>query len=122
MLKPSEHGVGVFATHDILAGTYLRLFGDDNPIRRLPKSAVPEPLRGFCVDRGDALVCPPDFGYMPVGWYLNHSQTPNTVLKDKFGQYGKWFAVRDIQSGEEIMIDYNFLEEPEATKADYYTN
>lgn len=29
VLKLSEHGVGVFAVHDIKEGTYLRFFGEE---------------------------------------------------------------------------------------------
>lgn len=30
ILKPTKHGIGVFATHDIKAETYLRLFGSED--------------------------------------------------------------------------------------------
>ncbi len=30
ILKPAEYGVGVFVTHNIKNGTYLRLFGNEN--------------------------------------------------------------------------------------------
>jgi hypothetical protein len=83
-------------------------------IRR--KEDVPDIFRDYCIDRGDELICPKDFGHMHVGWYLNHSSSPNAYPDDDY----KWHALRDIKAGEEITIDYNSLNEPENRKADYY--
>ena len=120
ILKPAEHGIGVFAVHDIKAETYLRLFGDEenekidvSVIRK--KEDVPKFFQQFCVGRGDTLRCPKDFGCMEVGWYLNHSKTPNTYHKNY-----EYYAIRDIKAGEEITINYNTLEEPKAAKENYY--
>lgn len=120
ILKPSEHGVGVFATHDIKKDTHLRLFGDGETIdlRSLvrKKEDVPKIFHGYCMDRGDELVCPTDFGHMHVGWHLNHSDSPNTYPDSDY----KWYAARNIKLGEEITIDYNSLAEPEEEKGEYY--
>lgn len=120
ILKPSDHGIGVFAVYDIQKGTHLRLFGDKETtdLRSIvrPKNSVPELFQQFCMDRGDKLICPEDFGHMHVGWYLNHSKEPNTFRDDDF----KWYALRDIKAGEEITIDYNSLEEPQEAREDYY--
>ena len=43
-----------------------------------------------------------------VGWYLNHSFTPNAYQE----QY-QYFAARDIEAGEEITINYRTLNEVE---------
>jgi SET domain-containing protein len=124
VLKPSKFGVGVFAAHNIIKGTYLRLFGNEkmdgeikleNQVRVFNYSDVPEIFKNYCVSRGDKLACPQDFGCMPVGWYLNHSDNPNAFHKDYH-----YYALRDINEGEEIMIDYNVLEEPESEKENYY--
>ncbi len=119
ILKPSNHGVGVFAVHDIAKGTYLRLFGNEklfeNRIRILKTNDIPAPFHDYCMNRGDELVCPEDFGQMPVGWYLNHSKNPNA-----HHQNYNWYAFRDIMAGEEILIDYNSLEEPAEAKVNYY--
>lgn len=122
VIKPAMHGVGVFATHDIKAGTLLRVFGEDNPVRLMKKEEVPEFWRDWCASRADMLICPPDFGYMPIGWYLNHSNNPNAIhdQSEATGKYGLWHAARDISAGEEITIDYNALEEPESEKKEYY--
>jgi SET domain-containing protein len=124
ILKPSTvpgAGVGVFAHTDIPKDTYLRLFGDEKEYesRSIPrkKNEVPEFFREFCMDRGDDLICPKDFGNMPVGWYLNHSSKNANAYHKEFN----WHASRDIQAGEEILIDYNSLQEPEEAKLDYYS-
>ncbi|MBI2446812.1 MAG: SET domain-containing protein [Parcubacteria group bacterium] len=118
MLKPSQHGIGIFAVHDIKAGTYLRLFGDETEFYRSvtrKKTDIPELFRQYCIDRGDLLDCPKDFGCMEIGWYLNHSKMPSA-----FHRNYQYYALRDIKTGEEITIDYNTLEEPEEAKEDYY--
>lgn len=119
ILKPAQYGVGVFTLHDIKAKTYLRLFGDEiKPDQGTPrnKEDLPDTFRQYCLDRGDTLSCPKDFGRMEIGWYLNHSKTPNAHHDDDYNYY----ASRDIKAGEEVTIDYNLLGEPEDTKEDYY--
>lgn len=122
VLKPSQRGIGVFAVHDIKKDIYLRLFGDkaeltdsSSVIRK--KIDVPEMFWQYCIDRGDSLLCPKDFGCLEIGWYLNHSLTPNAYRDDNYN----WYALRDILAEEEIVIDYNALEEPEETKENYYS-
>jgi SET domain-containing protein len=119
ILRPSEHGVGVFAAHPIKSGSYLRLFGDEKErehrMRPLKQEEVPKVFSQYCVAREGYLSCPLDFGNMPVGWYLNHSKIPNAIHRDYH-----WYALRDIKEGEEILINYNSLEEPENSKEDYY--
>ncbi len=117
MLKPATHGVGVFATHDIAAKTSLRLFSDTATPTFKRKKDIPEIFRQYCVDRGSDMLCPKDFGRMEVGWYLNHSKTPNAHFDYKKHNY---YSLRDIKAGEEITIDYNILGEREGTKDDYY--
>jgi SET domain-containing protein len=119
ILKPSEHGIGVFVTHNIKKDTYLRLFAEEteatNRTTIRKKEDIPEFFRQYCLDRGKTLVCPRDFGRMEVGWHLNHSKTPNVYHKNY-----DYYALRNIKEGEEITIDYNLLEEPEESKEDYY--
>lgn len=85
MLKPSEYGVGVFAVHDIKKDTYLRLFREkDTPLVAIDRKVndVPEIFKEYCLSRGDTMKCPRDFGHMEIGWYLNHSKTPNAHHTD----------------------------------------
>lgn len=117
LLKPSLiHGVGVFAAHPIKKGAKLRLFSDDNPVRYLKQEEVSPAFQPLCAHYEESLICPPDFGYMPVGWYLNHSKEPNAAhdSSEKPGTYGLWLAARDIAEGEEITIDYGELKESAA--------
>ena len=121
ILKPAEYGVGVFTTHDITKGTFLRLFGNEDVFeertRVLDEKSVPDNLKCYCIDMGDTLLCPPDFGEMPIGWHLNHSKNFNAEHTDY-----NWYASRDIKAGEEILIDYNSLGEPESEKESYYND
>jgi SET domain-containing protein len=111
-LKPSPiEGVGVFANHAIARGTWLRLFSEPWH-RRFRRSSPMSPerrdfLKRYCIEneKVDAFFGPRDFGRMSVGWYLNHSPHPNAAHR-KF----KYFAVRDIATGEEVTIDYGTLE------------
>jgi SET domain-containing protein len=119
ILKPADHGIGVFAAHDIKAGTYLRFFGEKKETATISvvrnKEDVPEFFRQFCLDWGDTLRCPKDFSRLEAGWYLNHSKTPNAYHRDY-----DYYALRDIKAEEEITIDYNTLEESEEAKENYY--
>ncbi|MFA5985899.1 MAG: SET domain-containing protein [Parcubacteria group bacterium] len=123
ILKPSRFngcGVGVFTTHKIAKGTYLRLFGDretwlDNIVLR-QISAVPHIFQDYCVKMGDDIFAPKDFGCMPVGWYMNHDAS-NPTAKHKDFEY---FAMRDLAENEEITTDYNSLEEDKSAIAPYY--
>jgi SET domain len=118
VLKPSEHGVGVFATHDIQKGTHLRLFVDEETTMHesveIQKNKVPEAFWGHCLDRGDTLVCPSDFGAIPIGWYVNHSSEANAAPGPNPNTHRKyrWYTIRDIKEGEEILFNYLDLEEP----------
>ncbi|MEK7628220.1 MAG: SET domain-containing protein [Patescibacteria group bacterium] len=122
VLKPTEWGMGVFTTHAIRSGTHLRLFGDEegglaDNTRLMNKDDVPGIFHGYCLDRENGMmVCPPDFGVMAIGWYLDHAATPNAVHKKDF----KWYASEDIGKGVEITIDYNRLEEPKVAHEAYY--
>lgn len=122
MLRQSPYGVGVFATHAIEKGEHLRLFAVEEGISLAlltrPADTVPPQFRKLCMFRGKEVICPRDFGNMPIGWYLNHSFTPNAVRDDVY----KWFAARDIAADEEILIDYNCLDEPDEEKEDYYAS
>jgi len=120
VLKSTKHGVGVFAAHNIAKGTFLRLFAKETPTskrhsRALPKKDIPKLFQEYCVDRGETMMCPEDFGAMPVGWYLNHSRTPNATHQNY-----NYYSAKDIVVGEEITIDYNILEEPKESRSPYY--
>ncbi|MBX9830455.1 SET domain-containing protein [Candidatus Babeliales bacterium] len=131
MLKPSSlGGVGVFAVHDIPAGTLL--FNKNFELRTMKIADVPEALRRYCIYTSDTeCLCPERFDRMEIGWYINHSDTPNIAKKiddqnpdlpasvDSI-KARTVYAIKDIKSGDEILIDYNYLNEPEHLKEDYY--
>jgi len=107
VLRPSKiAGVGIIITHPVPKGANLALFQDD-PVRRIPYAdleANPQ-LKAFCLVYGietqDYVSIPSNFSHMEIGWFLNHSPTPNAVVIDE-----KWLALRDIEAGEEITINY----------------
>lgn len=115
ILKPCAAGIGVFATHDIAAGTKL-LTGKFRG-RNMKIKDVPADFIKYCVfiNEEDCL-CPQRFDRMDIAWFLNHSHQPNIA---KVAQ-NRVEALRDIKTGEEILIDYNELHEPEHMKEPYY--
>lgn len=111
-------GVGVFAVHDIAAGTKLAMNKDGGESRVLDADAIPEPLRHISIVLEDGKrKAPKEFNHLWIVWYLNHSDNPNAALNTEVNNY---CALRDIFAGQEILIDYNAFEEPEKVKADYY--
>lgn len=136
VLKPSKYGgVGVFATHDIPLGTVI--FNQDikQNLRVLKIKDVPEDSIKHCIYiNAEECLCPERFDRMEIGWYLNHSAEPNiakksstkfTLINDAQDFYDKrdkhpFYAVKDIKAGDEILIDYNELNEPEHLKEDYF--
>jgi SET domain-containing protein len=106
VLRPSSiAGVGVFSTHEISSGTPLRLFVPDEKLCTIDrKSNGYYFAKWFGVEVQDEYSCPEDFGRMSVGWYLNHSSDPNAYHMDY-----NYYALRDIDDGEEITIDYHQL-------------
>lgn len=111
VLLPSPHdGVGVFCTHGIREGTYLRLFSGPDPRfianGNMAKNRVLAVFsHHYGIENENGCYVPHDFGCMEIGWYLNHSASPNTYRTRESG----YFASRDIQAGEEITIDYETI-------------
>jgi hypothetical protein len=119
-IKSSTHGIGVFAMHNIAKGTHLHVSGDDDEtitgFKKRKLKDVPAVFRDLCIyQKNKTLLCPDDFGRMNLGWYLNHSITPNAAHNDFV-----WYAARDIKANEEILIDYNTLGEPVEERDTFY--
>jgi uncharacterized protein len=116
-LKSSSiSGVGVFAISPIPKGTYI-FEPDDSPTVKIAANAIktlPLELRrlyeDFCVLRGDEYECPASFNQLTPSWYLNHSGNPNVAADDSL----KFYAVRDIEAGEELTADYGSYSENES--------
>ena len=111
ILRPSKiAGVGVFCTHGIKAGTKLQLFPKGNHTKFVSNKEANAPkMKLFCehfgVEVEGGFYIPADFTQISIGWYLNHSLDPNAKHDDDWD----YFAIRDIEGGEELTIDYNKL-------------
>ena len=117
ILKPSSlGGIGIFVTHDIPEGE-LVFAADFSPRKRKVKD-VPPAFIDYCVFLNDEeCLCPERFDHMEIAWYLNHSHAPNVA---KTSQGYKLITLRDINAGEEILLDYNEFKEPAHLKEPYY--
>ena len=103
VLKPSRRqGVGVFAARQIATGKHLPLFAgkDWSWLPRCPRHIGER----YCAKGDGGFYRPLDWHRMSIGWYLNHSLTPNVCAKT-------WRSVRSIRVGEELTIDYRVLGE-----------
>lgn len=114
-LKPSPNqGIGVFATHDIPQGT--KLFSNPN-FRLYQLKELPEDLRKYCHFLSEEVGLGPErFDRMEIDWFINHSKVPNVAETEE----NYWIAVKDIKAGEELLMDYNQLNEPDHLKEWYY--
>ena len=105
----SLSGVGVFAIRNIPKGTYI--FEPDDAvlisIRKSETEHLTPTLRrlyeDFCVLKGETYQCPSSFNNLTPSWYLNTSENPNVAADSSL----KFYAVRDIQPGEELTADYS---------------
>jgi len=102
------HGIGVRAIRDIPAGTTL--FKSDKArivwvpgavVRRLP-AELRRLYDDFAMRWGDRYGVPRHLDLLNVGWYINHSSTPN-VEADEAAYF---HTLRDIRKGEELTADY----------------
>ena len=116
ILKPSAiGGIGVFAMHDIPAGTPI--LSRKHTVRKAKIKDIPADFRKYCIyiDEEECW-CPERFDRMEIGWFINHSDHPNITVKD----IGVAYALQDIKAGDEIVMDYTELNEPEQMKEGYY--
>jgi uncharacterized protein len=108
-IKASQKGVGLFAIRDIPQDTKL-FVGDFGDIVKVPASEVeaiadPEVRQmyiDFCPVVDNHFVAPNDFNLMTMGWYLNHSDTPNVVVDSQFQSTTSTF----VAAGNELTADY----------------
>ncbi len=114
MLKPSPiEGIGVFAIKDIAKGCREMFSKPDvndkwitvskQEIETLPAHAQ-FIVGNYCLyDEENYFI--PDHGFkkIDVSLFLNHSDAPN-IISINDGDYFE--AVRDIKTGEELVIDY----------------
>lgn len=110
-LRPSPiSGVGVFAIRHITKGINPMPEKRETEFVSVPRSEVdalsPE-LKQLVVDmcpENDGMFDFPNYSLneMGVSYYMNHSPTPNMGTDDG----GDFYALRDIESGEELTVDY----------------
>jgi SET domain-containing protein len=116
-LKPSKlHGIGVFAIQNIPKGCRNIFSKDEGKWIKVPIKEVdllPEHskdlIETYCLyDEENYFVYEGGFKVLDLVNYLNHSSTPNIIsLED-----GNIFeAIREIASGEELLINYSDLAE-----------
>ena len=117
MIKPSPlHGIGVFAIRDIPKGTsniFSKGVGDWIKVSKEEVDALPQHskdlIENHCLFDEDFYFIP-DYGFKLVDLviYLNHSETPNVISLNEGEEFE---AIRDIASGEELLVDYGTIVE-----------
>jgi SET domain-containing protein len=110
-------GVGVFAIKDIPKGTHIFEPDDDELIsvsRDEVEKLEPQLRRlyeDFCVLIDDTYQCPSTFNKLTPSWYLNNSKDPNVAADPSL----KFYAIRDIEAGEELTADYSTYSDNQLT-------
>jgi len=118
-IKPSPlHGNGVFAIRAIPKGCrnmFSTGIGEFIKIERSEIDALPAHskylVETYCLF-DDNYYWVPEYGFklMDVSLYLNHSDSPN-IISINDGEYFE--TLRDIEAGEELLIDYGTIVESE---------
>ena len=119
ILRPSTidiGGIGVFASVNIPAETPLPLFAKRDcrfvsaaAMRKLPPR-IRRYVKMHSVKTAGGYDTAIDWHRMSVGWYLNHSDTPNVAHRGF-----RYYALRNIKKGEELATNYDTF----ATKGEY---
>ena len=102
--KIRSKGRGIFATAFIPEGTVFE---------RAPVLVMP--AKEINVEQEDTVLSHYLFGWgkntvamaLGFGSLYNHSYSPNARYEDVNGQMKNYIAIRDIQAGEEVTINYN---------------
>jgi SET domain-containing protein len=117
-IKPSAiEGIGVFAAEDIPSGSVLKMWTEDDLRFLSDAEAATDPEFAFfgeryCVKVDGGYHCPVSFQRMSIGWFTNHSETPNAKCVPELNW--NYVATRAIAAGEEVLIDYAELSGEEA--------
>jgi SET domain-containing protein len=116
-LQPSGiHGIGVFATRDIPkgcrnmfskeTGEWIRLGFEE--VEQLPEHSRQFIETYYLYDDTHYFIPAHGCKVMDMASYLNHSNTPNIASVEE----GAFFeALRDIKTGEELLVDYGKIVE-----------
>ena len=113
-LAPSPiHGIGVFAVDPIPSGTEVWRFtpGLDLDLDPSVLDAQPPLARESLLHYGyiDLRLHRYILGCDAVRFF-NHSDTPNVMPDFTLDRYGVYSAVRDIAAGEEITVNYEWVD------------
>lgn len=119
MLKPSPvHGIGVFAIAPIAKGE-REIFSrneqqwipiSDEEMQNLPPH-VQQVIENYCLyDEHHYFIPEEGFKILDLVVFLNHSEHPNIKSIDDGLQFE---ALRNIEAGEELFIDYGTIVEDE---------
>jgi hypothetical protein len=98
-IKQGRHGRGVFATRRFAEGDVVEMC----PTVQVPDSDVTGGLRDYVftsIEDGDVVLV---LGY---GMLYNHSADPNLEYEQEDPSSITFFAVRAVQPGDELTIDY----------------
>ena len=117
MIRPSPiEGIGVFALRDIPKGCrnmFTKPNEEENwiPVSKAEVDNLPgyskALIENYCL-YDDENYFVPDYGFKKIDLvnFLNHSDSPNIISIND----GEFFeAIRDINCGEELLIDYGQL-------------
>jgi hypothetical protein len=104
-------GIGVFAIRDIPKSTLIFSPDDDETVIALNSNVtgLPDNIKklyeDFCVRDDDKFTCPVSFNKLTPAWYVNDS-TEDNEPNVKPDESLRFFALRDIQDGEELLARY----------------
>lgn len=113
------HGKGVFADERIAAGTVVWKFvhGEDTAYTKEEIERLSEPKRSEILSLFHPYISKQTGRYITFGdhaGFLNHSDTPNLGTRYEDGvEEDINFALRDIQLGEELTVDYRTFADEE---------
>jgi SET domain-containing protein len=124
-LGPSDiHGIGVFACEPIAPGTNV-FSNDQREIRWVAAAILDDPAlsdfqrslyRDFAIRRGDELGCPSNFILLTVGWYVNEPRPGDEANLTSTPEFDL-IAIRYIEPGEELTLDYESFKSVDATSS-----
>lgn len=100
--KSGKHGNGLFALRDFKKGESLYSLKKGRMVKYDEIQNLSEREKMHLDRVGDEYEI-----IEPPGCFINHSCEPNVEEKNRIG-----YASRDIKEGEEITIDYTYLEKP----------
>ena len=111
-LAPSKiHGIGCYSDIPIRKGERVRVFSPEDsrwiPLKRAEASPQLHLIKRFGIRQAGGYWAPLDFLRISVGWYMNHSETPNLESDDGDVTY---YACKDIRVGEEVTMDYRRMD------------